>query len=108
MKFKLALVAAALITLSGCATQKQADIMSAQLSQLHADNQALQGQLQASLATQQKQFRQLRPTGVCYLNGQPYTQGAVVAGRICETNGIVIQSSDGSRNLEWRNYTRTR
>lgn len=106
MKIKLALAAAALVTLSGCATQKQADLMSAQLTQLHADNQALQGQLQASIATQQRQLKQLRPTGVCYLNGQPYTQGAVVAGRICDSNGIVIQGAD--RNLEWRNYTRTR
>ncbi|EPN9162934.1 hypothetical protein ACT4EA_004130 [Escherichia coli] len=106
MRIKLALIAAALVTLSGCATQKQADSISAQLTQLRADNQALQGQLQASIATQQKQFKQLRPTGVCYLNGQPYTQGAVVAGRICDSNGIIIQG--GERHLEWRNYTRTR
>ena len=82
--------------------------MSAQLTQLHADNQALQGQLQANIATQQKQIKQLRPTGVCYLNGQPYTQGAVVAGRICDSNGIIIQDAGGVRNLEWRNYTRSR
>lgn len=106
MKLKTAFIAAALVTLSGCATQKQADLMSAQLTQLHADNQALQGQLQASMSVQQKQIQHLRPTGVCYLNGQPYTQGAVVAGRICDSNGIIIQG--GAQHLEWRNYTRTR
>lgn len=106
MKYKLAFLTAALVTLSGCATQKQADLLSAQVAQLHADNQALQSQLQASNAVQQKQFKQLRPTGVCYLNGQPYTQGAVVAGRICDSNGIIIQG--GERHLEWRNYTRVR
>ncbi|ECO7278113.1 hypothetical protein FXO89_23180 [Salmonella enterica] len=106
MKLKLALAAAVVITLSGCATQKQADTLSAQMAQLKADNQALQSQLQASMAAQQKQFKQLRPTGVCYLNGQPYTEGAVVAGRICDSNGIIIQG--GERHLEWRNYTRIR
>ena len=37
-----------------------------------------------------EKYRNRVPSGVCYLDGQPYSLRAVIAGRICASNGVIV------------------
>nr|WP_015647647.1 hypothetical protein [Pseudomonas sp. GLE121]AGL12892.1 hypothetical protein [Pseudomonas sp. GLE121] len=96
----LAITAAA--SLSGCATNKQLDETNTNLAVL---------QNQISLLSQSVQVQRSQPqpkpaAPACLLGGQPYSKGAVVAGRICTSNSIVFMGAPAP--LEWQLYTNAR
>lgn len=68
------------------------DVYNLQIQQRN-DTQALQREVQKS-----------RPIGVCYLDGQPYSQGAVIAGRICASNGVIVNGRP--TEVSWQVYHR--
>jgi len=104
MKIKVALIAGAVLAVSGCASQKQVDLLQQQLTMVNSTLQVSQAQQEKFAMEQTKAIKSMRPTGVCYLGGQPYTQGAVVAGRICDGNGVII--SGVQQQLSWKPYSR--
>ncbi|MEQ7964910.1 hypothetical protein ABQW72_18010 [Xanthomonas hortorum pv. pelargonii] len=80
--------------LAGCALQPARD---PEVTQLRLDVTQLTSQV-ADL--ERKGKPETPPPPACYLNGQPYSEGAVVAGRICGTGTMVYK--DGQRTpLEW-------
>ncbi|MGY6151117.1 hypothetical protein ACWYVA_29390, partial [Klebsiella pneumoniae] len=52
----------------------------------------------------QREVQKSRPIGVCYLDGQPYSQGAVIAGRICASNGVIVNGRP--TEVSWQVYHR--
>lgn len=90
----------AAVTLSGCATNKQLDVTNTNLAVLQ--NQI--GLLSQSVQAQRSQPQPAAPA--CLLGGQPYSKGAVVAGRICTSNSIVFMGAPAP--LEWQLYTNAR
>ncbi|MDU9042784.1 hypothetical protein NHG97_29265 [Pseudomonas corrugata] len=93
----------AIVSLTGCATSKQLDETNTNLSVLQ--NQI--SLLSQSVQTQQRNKPQPKPAEpTCLLGGQPYSKGAVVAGRICTSSSIVFQGEPAP--LEWQLYTNAR
>lgn len=68
------------LTLSGCVTPTHMQATNDQLEKLHSDLNAINVQLAAIEPKPQPQ----PPERVCYLAGEKYSPGSVVAGRICE------------------------
>ncbi|MFV9288749.1 hypothetical protein ABQ354_22835, partial [Citrobacter freundii] len=75
-----------------CNSALRTDVYNLQIQQRN-DTQALQREVQKS-----------RPIGVCYLDGQPYSQGAVIAGRICASNGVIVNGRP--TEVSWQVYHR--
>lgn len=97
------LTVTALVSLSGCVTSKQLDETNANLSVLQNQISLLSQSVQA----QQRNKPQPKPADpACMLGGQPYSKGAVVAGRICTSNSIVFRGEPAP--LEWQLYTNAR
>ncbi|RMQ64948.1 hypothetical protein [Pseudomonas savastanoi] len=97
------LITTALVSLSGCVTSKQLDETNANLAVLQNQISLLSQSVQA----QQRNKQQPRPADpACMLGGQPYSKGAVVAGRICASNSIVFRGEPAP--LEWQLYTNAR
>ncbi|MGP4920719.1 MULTISPECIES: hypothetical protein [Pseudomonas] len=97
------LTVTAIVGLSGCATSKQLDETNSNLSVLQ--NQI--SLLSQSVLAQQHNKPQPKPADpACLLGGQPYSKGAVVAGRICTSNSIVFRGEPAP--LEWQLYTNAR
>lgn len=97
------LITTALVSLSGCVTSKQLDETNANMAVLQNQISLLSQSVQA----QQRNKQQLRPADpACMLGGQPYSKGAVVAGRICTSNSIVFRGEPAP--LEWQLYTNAR
>ncbi|POP81108.1 MULTISPECIES: hypothetical protein [Pseudomonas syringae group] len=91
------IVTTALVSLSGCVTSKQLDETNANLAVLQNQISLLSQSVQA----QQRNTQQPKPAApVCLLGGQPYSKGALVAGRICTSNSIMLQGAPAP--LEWQ------
>ncbi|EEC4048978.1 hypothetical protein N7X13_004350 [Salmonella enterica] len=93
------------ILLTGCASQSQVDQLSKQVNTLRTDLYNLQIQQRNDTQHLEREVKKSRPIGVCYLDGQPYSQGAVVAGRICaNTSGVIINGQPAE--VSWQIYHR--
>lgn len=68
------------LALSGCVTPTHLQTTNEQLEKLHRDLNTINVQL-AAIETKPQQKA---PESVCYLAGEKYSPGSVVAGRICE------------------------
>ncbi|EGK1499062.1 hypothetical protein IOO03_004595 [Salmonella enterica] len=103
MKTKSIIFAAALL-LTGCASQSQVDQLTKQVNTLKTDLYNLQIQQRNDTQALQREVQKSRPIGVCYLDGQPYSQGAVIAGRICASNGVIVNGKP--TEVSWQVYHR--
>lgn len=103
MKIKSIIFTAALL-LSGCASQSQVEQLSKQVNTLKTDLYNLQIQQRSDTHNLQREVQKSRPIGVCYLDGQPYSQGAVIAGRICASNGVIVNGRPSE--VSWQVYHR--
>lgn len=92
-------------TLTGCASTKQVESTNEEVRALNGTVTALSTQV---AMLQQKANRPMpRAERVCYLAGQPYSPGSVVAGRICDDlRGLRI--SDQPPEWGWRLNTNNR
>ncbi|EAO2610010.1 hypothetical protein E2V80_23410 [Salmonella enterica] len=103
MKTKSIIFTAALL-LTGCASQSQVDLLTKQVNTLKTDLYNLQIQQRNDTQALQREVQKSRPIGVCYLDGQPYSQGAVIAGRICASNGVIVNGKP--TEVSWQVYHR--
>ncbi|MFU2365322.1 MAG: hypothetical protein ACM685_06520 [Enterobacteriaceae bacterium] len=103
MKTKSIIFTAALL-LTGCASQSQVDQLTKQVNTLKTDLYNLQIQQRNDTQAPQREVQKSRPIGVCYLDGQPYSQGAVIAGRICASNGVIVNGKP--TEVSWQVYHR--
>lgn len=103
MKTKSIIFTAALL-LTGCASQSQVDQLTKQVNTLKTDLYNLQIQQRNHTQALQREVQKSRPIGVCYLDGQPYSQGAVIAGRICASNGVIVNGKP--TEVSWQVYHR--
>lgn len=103
MKTKSIIFTAALL-LTGCASQSQVDQLTKQVHTLRTDVYNLQIQQRNDTQALQREVQKSRPIGVCYLDGQPYSQGAVIAGRICASNGVIVNGRP--TEVSWQVYHR--
>ncbi|EBS3878947.1 TPA: hypothetical protein ACULF5_004585 [Escherichia coli] len=103
MKLKSMIFTAALL-LTGCASQSQVEQLTKQVNTLKTDMYNLQIQQRNDTKALQREVQKSRPIGVCYLDGQPYSQGAVIAGRICASNGVIV--NDRPAEVSWQVYHR--
>ncbi|EHQ8730577.1 hypothetical protein QQB23_004644 [Salmonella enterica] len=103
MKTKNIIFTAALL-LTGCASQSQVDLLTKQVNTLKTDLYNLQIQQRNDTQALQREVQKSRPIGVCYLDGQPYSQGAVIAGRICASNGVIVNGKP--TEVSWQVYHR--
>ncbi|ECA5324945.1 hypothetical protein ELS11_23600 [Salmonella enterica subsp. enterica serovar Virchow] len=103
MKTKSIIFTAALL-LTGCAGQSQVDQLTKQVNTLKTDLYNLQIQQRNDTQALQREVQKSRPIGVCYLDGQPYSQGAVIAGRICASNGVIVNGKP--TEVSWQVYHR--
>ena len=101
MKTKSIIFTAALL-LTGCASQSQVDQLTKQVNTLRTDVYNLQIQQRNDTQALQREVQKSRPIGVCYLDGQPYSQGAVIAGRICASNGVIVNGRP--TEVSWQGY----
>lgn len=75
---------AAAIALSGCATKEQLDVTNGQLNVIQIQLSVL-NKIAADAAVQlKKEPGNTTAQEACLLAGQPYSEGAVAAGRICK------------------------
>lgn len=79
MKRSLSVAIFCMAQLAGCALQPARD---PEVAQLRLDVTQLTSQVDD---LERKGKPETAPPPACYLNGQPYSEGAVVAGRICGT-----------------------
>ncbi|HAJ3428279.1 TPA: hypothetical protein HMU72_22660 [Escherichia coli] len=103
MKTKSIIFTAALL-LTGCASQSQVDQLTKQVNTLKTDLYNLQIQQRNDTQALQREVQKSRAIGVCYLDGQPYSQGAVIAGRICASNGVIVNGKP--TEVSWQVYHR--
>mgnify|MGYP001167201014 FL=1 len=103
MKIKSILFTTVLL-LSGCASQSQVEQLSKQVNTLKTDLYNLQIQQRNDTQALQREVQKSRPIGVCYLDGHPYSQGAVIAGRICASNGVIVNGKP--TEVSWQVYPR--
>lgn len=103
MKTKSIIFTAALL-LTYCASQSQVDQLTKQVNTLKTDLYNLQIQQRNDTQALQREVQKSRPIGVCYLDGQPYSQGAVIAGRICASNGVIVNGKP--TEVSWQVYHR--
>ncbi|EAO1269927.1 hypothetical protein GZ405_004544 [Salmonella enterica] len=103
MKTKSIIFTAALL-LTGCASQSQVDLLTKQVNTLKTDLYNLQIQQRNDTQALQREVQKSRPIGVCYLDGQPYSQGSVIAGRICASNGVIVNGKP--TEVSWQVYHR--
>ena len=103
MKTKSIIFTAALL-LTGCASQSQVDQLTKQVNTLKTDLYNLQIQQRNDTQALQREVQKSRPIGVCYLDGQPYSQGAGIAGRICASNGVIVNGKP--TEVSWQVYHR--
>ena len=103
MKTKSIIFTAALL-LTGCASQSQVDLLTKQVNTLKTDLYNIQIQQRNDTQALQREVQKSRPIGVCYLDGQPYSQGAVIAGRICASNGVIVNGKP--TEVSWQVYHR--
>ncbi|HBV4265982.1 TPA: hypothetical protein MDW71_005275 [Klebsiella pneumoniae] len=103
MKIKGIVFISALL-LAGCASQSQVDQLNKTVNALKTDLYTLQIQQHSDMLNLQQDVKKSRPIGVCYLDGQPYSQGAVMAGRICASNGVIVNGRPSE--VTWQIYHR--
>ncbi|ECK3077025.1 hypothetical protein FQZ72_13570 [Salmonella enterica] len=103
MKTKSIIFTAAIL-LTGCASQSQVDLLTKQVNTLKTDLYNLQIQQRNDTQALQREVQKSRPIGVCYLDGQPYSQGSVIAGRICASNGVIVNGKP--TEVSWQVYHR--
>lgn len=89
----LAVVAA----LSGCATHKQQELTNSHL-QVMQDQLSMLNQLNAEQL--KKLPKPVAAPDVCLLAGQPYSEGAVAAGRVCAPSAL--RTVGQARKLSWQ------
>lgn len=97
-------VAAFVITgLAGCATAEQLGSAQNRIGTLENKVALLEAKVK-HIETSQEEIvaNQTPPRSYCYLNGERYTEGAVVSGRICDRVGI--QRTGQPPNLSWVNH----
>ncbi len=86
--------------LSGCATQQQQ-------AQTNTHLQVMQNQLSMLNQANAEQLKKL-PTpiaglDVCLLAGQPYSEGAIAAGRVCAPSALRVVGQP--RKLSWQSMS---
>lgn len=93
----------AVLALSGCASIKQLQNTNAEVESLRMDMTTLKARVHR-LENQPKPSADARShrQRYCYLNGQRYTEGAVVSGRICEKS---FATNVADPELEWRYHS---
>lgn len=95
----------AIATLTGCASNKQLESTNEEIRSLNGTVTALSTQV---AMLQQKSIRPApRAERACYLAGQPYSPGSVVAGRICDDLRS-LRVSDQPPEWGWRLNTNNR
>lgn len=92
------------ILLSGCASQSKVEQLTTQVNSLKTDLYNLQIKQSNDIRSLEREVQKSRPIGVCYLDGQPYSQGAVIAGRICASNGVIVNGRP--TEVSWQVYHR--
>jgi hypothetical protein len=99
---------AAALALPGCATQHQLDVTNTHLSSIEA-----QLSIQNQIGTQQLQQAFANPflREACLLAGQPYSEGAVAAVRVCTRAPVSVgqpRLMGQPRLLQWQPESSTR
>lgn len=97
---------AAALALPGCATQHQLDVTNTHLSSIETQLQVLN-----QLSSQQLRLALANPSSqeACLLAGQPYSEGAVAAGRVCtRATSSVLGQPRSLRPLQWQPESSTR
>lgn len=98
MKFKgIGSIVIAATMLTGCVSSQQMEKSNHQVQLLNQHAQVITTQLQAVLATLSEEDR--HNADYCYLNGEPYSKGAVVDNMRCSTAFMV---TDGPDDMEWQ------
>ncbi|HBP4970063.1 TPA: hypothetical protein L5627_006001 [Pseudomonas aeruginosa] len=83
-------VAAAVLALAGCASKGDVENNSIQLKTMEERITALDGRLQRVEQTREAS-RAEDATRYCFNNGQAYSEGSILAGRICQRQtGMVV------------------
>ncbi|MFP1771065.1 hypothetical protein ACLEDK_16955 [Lonsdalea quercina] len=90
--------------LSGCASKTQVEQLTREVKTLKTDLYNVQIQQRDDTRNLQREVQKSRPIGVCYLDGKPYSQGAVIAGRICASNGVIVNGRPAE--VSWQIYHR--
>jgi hypothetical protein len=98
MQVKYGILALAAFALTGCAASQQADQTNAQLTVMHTDLTNISTQLNA---IQNQPKPKPGAARACYLAGQPYSEGAVVAGRVCTELGGIYMNGERA-DLGWQ------
>jgi len=93
MKARLTLLTLALVLpLSGCVTSKQLEVTNAQIMTVAVSVNNLSAQM-AAQARANAAVKPIPEKG-CYLAGERYSPGAVVAGRICSNQKVIIDDHE--------------
>ena len=102
VKITFAALAAAL--LAGCASVEDLGEAQGQIGALESQVSLLEAKVGHIEDTQNDIEGNRQPArSYCYLNGERYTEGAVVSGRVCRQSGI--QTTGQPPNLTWRPNT---
>lgn len=86
---------AAAIALTGCATRDQLDVTNGHLNVIQIQLSTL-NQIEVEAARQLKQEpASTAANNACMLAGQPYSEGAIAAGRVCARTPNTIKPGGG-------------
>lgn len=90
MNFKYLAAVVMVAALSGCASKSDVAYNSIQLQTAEERITSLEGRIQ-QLEQAKERTRIDEATRYCFTNGQAYSEGAILAGRICQRqNGSVV------------------
>lgn len=102
--FKLTIAVLATAALAGCASVEDLGEAQGKIGALESQVSLLEAKVGHIEATQNDiENRRTPAVSYCYLNGERYTEGAVVSGRICQRSGI--QTTGQPPNVSWRPNT---
>lgn len=101
--FQIGMATLTITALTGCATAEQLGNAQNRIGTLENEVALLEAKVR-HIETSQEEImaNQTPPRSYCYLNGERYTEGAVVSGRICDRVGI--QRTGQPPNLSWVNH----
>ena len=98
--FKLTIAVLATAALVGCASVDDMGEAQGKIGALESQVSLLEAKVGHIEATQNDiENRRTPAVSYCYLNGERYTEGAVVSGRICRRSGIITSGQPPS--LSW-------
>lgn len=83
MKIAGAVLAVSILAMTGCASRSDVDSHAVQLRTMEERLAAIDGRMQ-QLEKRRQESRVIEETRFCFMNGQAYSEGAILAGRICQ------------------------